>query len=93
MYRNDVQAVAEDLQLKKRKEITQWLWPEDFSVRHEELRKACAENTGEWFLESSEFKNWIIGNGPSCLLCVGIGVKPHSLFSNTVAGAGKSTLM
>jgi hypothetical protein len=48
-----------------------WLSIGTFSTSHEELQKMRVKDTGQWFLDSGEFKSWVNGTGPSCLLCLG----------------------
>jgi hypothetical protein len=59
---------------EERQRILEWLWPGDFWQRHEELAKDRVHDTGNWFLESDEYKNWATGNGPPSLICPGIRI-------------------
>lgn len=47
---------------RTQREILQWLFPSDFSsslqAHMDELR---AKNSGTWFLESDEFRDWLNG--------------------------------
>jgi len=66
-----VKGVAEDFQSEKKRKILEWL-SGDYNARHEELTRITVENSGLWFLKSSEFKDWMEGRSPSCLICSGI---------------------
>jgi len=44
-----------------------------------------AENTGQWFLDSSEFQGWVDGTGPPCLVCTGIRFFPPFRIANTTS--------
>jgi hypothetical protein len=52
-----------------------WLSADTFTTKHEELRQARIANSGEWFLEATDFKNWVNGD-INCLLCQGIRKLP-----------------
>jgi hypothetical protein len=64
--------VVEDAQSEKRRKILEWLSASNLDTRNEELQKARVNNSGEWFLNSEEFKSWTNGTKPSCLICPGI---------------------
>ena len=51
--------------------ISAWLSPLQPVDRHNEIRTSRAKATGQWFLESDEFKDWV-GAKNSALCCVGI---------------------
>ena len=68
----DVKVVADEVQVEKRRKILEWLSPGSFNSRHEELQKSRVKSSGQWFLNSNEYINWVSGTGPSCLLCTGI---------------------
>ncbi|KAH7069885.1 ankyrin repeat-containing domain protein [Paraphoma chrysanthemicola] len=59
--------------------IVDFIAPFDFSIRYSTLAMQTLEGTGQWFLQSTEFKRWAHMNG-SILWCPGM------------PGAGKSTL-
>ena len=68
--------MKEDHQKEK---ILQWLSPNDFASQQSDLIDRRQEGTGQWFLESKEFVNWVNGSQKT-LLCQGI------------PGAGKTML-
>jgi hypothetical protein len=57
---------------QRERDILQWLWTGDFEERHATLRKSRVLHSGQWFLESDEYNQWV-GDGPSTLICQGIG--------------------
>ncbi|KAL8644546.1 MAG: hypothetical protein Q9226_007707, partial [Calogaya cf. arnoldii] len=69
--------VREDL--KQRKEVLDWLSPLDFFKTQQDIFDRHEEGTGQWFLESHEFKDWLSGQS-RVLYCPGI------------LGAGKTIL-
>jgi hypothetical protein len=82
------------IEIEKREKILEWLSPGSFTTKHEQLRKTRVEGTGQWFLDSDEFRHWVNGAAPQTLLCPGIRINSPKLISDvTVAGAGKSFLM
>jgi hypothetical protein len=43
----------------KRQNVLDWIWTGDYSQRHIALREIRVSNTGQWFLDSDEYKRWI----------------------------------
>ena len=39
-------------------EILAWLSPLEPRIRHQDLRTHCADNVGEWLLQTDEFQRW-----------------------------------
>jgi hypothetical protein len=76
----------------KRKDVLQWLHElGGFTEKHNRLVAERVEGTGQWFLDSEIFQQWVAGSGASLLFCPGEG--PQSfIFScaDYLAGAGKS---
>jgi Cdc6-like AAA superfamily ATPase len=75
---------AQNLQLDAQKlhrheTILQWLSPTQFSAQQHDIVTQKQEGTGQWFLESLEFKKWLQGSHKT-LFCPGI------------PGAGKTML-
>jgi len=68
----DTERIYSHVQTDRRDKIRNWIFSEDFNVRHTELQKTRLENTGQWFLDSEEFKSFVNGKY-SCLLCEGVG--------------------
>ena len=67
-----MKVLVDEITLEKQRKILDWLSSENYSTRHQELRKTRIEDSGKWFLNSNEFINWSDGTGPGCLLCIGI---------------------
>ena len=60
-------------------------------MRHEDIRRARVDGSGEWFLYSGEFQNWVGGIGSKLLICDGIRM---IIFITLIgAGAGKSVIL
>ncbi|KAF2008073.1 hypothetical protein P154DRAFT_15308 [Amniculicola lignicola CBS 123094] len=69
--------------------VLDWLTSFDYQSRHSELCRVRAPHTGNWFLDSSEFKAWLSGQPPK-----GTRHRPSNvLWCNGVPGSGKSVLM
>lgn len=60
-------------------QILDWLSPDDYSAQQTDLFRRCNGGTGQWLLNSHEFKLWLKGERPT-LFCPGI------------PGAGKTIL-
>jgi len=84
----DVHEVAKgvrDLQsravTRERRELVAWLSPLNFWSKQSDVLSGRLEQTGEWFLESDEFKDWFKGTQKT-LWCRGIRMTltPTSLF-------------
>jgi hypothetical protein len=88
----DVNDVVDTLRLEKYWKILEWLSPGNFDTRHAELQKVRVKNSGQWFLDSTQFTNWVNRIGPKCLLCKGIRMT-HNPIMLMLAGAGKSVLL
>lgn len=41
---------------EKRSSALDWIYPENVSLRHDEIRRLRQKNTGEWLLKSLQFK-------------------------------------
>lgn len=55
--------------------VLEWLFPEpEYLWKQEALRSKRADNSGQWFLEKKEFKDWVAGSTPKLLFCPGIGI-------------------
>ncbi|KAL8758457.1 MAG: hypothetical protein Q9199_001475 [Rusavskia elegans] len=65
--------------VQQRQEILQWLSPLNFIRTQQDTLGRREEGTGQWLIDSSEFKNWLAGN--NCILCC-----------PGIPGAGKSVL-
>ena len=64
---------------QRHSQILDWLSPDDFSAQQTDLFRRHKEGTGQWLLNSHEFKLWLRGERPT-LFCPGI------------PGAGKTML-
>ena len=53
------------------RQITRWLSPLNFSQTQDDLFRRRKEGTGQWFLESAAFQEWMSSNGGT-LWCPGI---------------------
>ncbi|KAF7319478.1 hypothetical protein HMN09_00286600 [Mycena chlorophos] len=54
------------------RKILKWLSPLNFFPMHYEIASARQEETGEWFLQHQQFKNWV--TYPKQMLLVGHGL-------------------
>lgn len=49
---------ADDSRVKKRREILQWLCTDDMESTHERHYKKRLPTTGQWLLDTQEFRSW-----------------------------------
>ncbi len=68
----DTQNIQWDAQkLQQHNAIMQWLSPTDFPTRQHDIITRRQEGTGQWFLDTPEFKRWLDGSDKT-LFCPGI---------------------
>lgn len=78
---DDLQKEEErDRMASRRGQILEWLAPVDYVSQQSDCINQREPGTGEWLLESPQFKEWLSGNGKRTLFCPGI------------PGAGKTIL-
>ncbi|KAK0485411.1 hypothetical protein EDD18DRAFT_1293118 [Armillaria luteobubalina] len=65
--------VTRQLQIDgKAEEVAKWLTDLDYNTVQQDKLQQRAKDTGEWFLQSSRFRDWVDGSmEPSVLWCVG----------------------
>lgn len=68
---------AEKLQTHEK--LMQWLSPTDFSTQQQDILSRRQEGTGQWFLDSPEFRRWLEGS-------------ERTLFCPGMPGAGKTMI-
>ncbi|RYP66703.1 hypothetical protein DL771_007636 [Monosporascus sp. 5C6A] len=66
-----VSALHDTQYLQRHDEIMQWLSPTDFPAQQHDIISRKQEGTGQWFLDSAEFKGWLQGLDKT-LFCPGI---------------------
>ena len=70
------------LTLEKRLEILEWIYKDYFEQRHKEILKPRVPGSGEWFLGSEAYRNWLEGSNASMLFCHGMRTTSLSLRLN-----------
>jgi hypothetical protein len=76
---SDVNAVVDNVRLANYWKILEWLSAGNSDTRQAELRNARVKNSGQWFLNSNQFTNWVNRIGPKCLICKGIRMTNKSI--------------
>ena len=66
-----VTALYDAKDLRRHDAIMQWLSPTDFPAQQHDIISRKQEGTGQWFLDSPEFKGWLQGTDTT-LFCPGI---------------------
>lgn len=64
---------------EERSTIIDWLSDFDFRKKQSDVFEKRTDGTGQWLLESQEFKGWLVGNSET-LWCPGIR-KRHPIYS------------
>ncbi|EHA25374.1 hypothetical protein ASPNIDRAFT_42269, partial [Aspergillus niger ATCC 1015] len=75
-----IQSMKGHHDMQQRNETLAWICPVDVSEQKHRILSSRREGTGEWFLESEEFRCWISDEKSKVLLCTG------------APGAGKTML-
>jgi hypothetical protein len=65
--------------LERHQAIMQWLSPTDYPAQQNDIITRKQEGTGQWFLNSIKFKNWLRGSN-------------NTLFCPGIPGAGKTMM-
>ncbi|KAL8963127.1 MAG: hypothetical protein Q9193_000562 [Seirophora villosa] len=79
VIRSDIDRLKTDKESRWRKEVLEWLSPLNFFKTQQDTFARREEGTGQWFIDSPEFQEWLSGINRT-LCCPGI------------PGAGKSIL-
>lgn len=64
---------------QERRKIEDWLFASDFAAQQSDFNNRRQEGTGQWLINSNEFKNWLDGT-------------EKTLFCSGIPGAGKTIL-
>jgi hypothetical protein len=68
---HDLHTVRASHDHAQHKELMSWISPTDFSAQHSDIFQRRQEGTGQWFLDTAEFANWL-DQDKSTLFCPGI---------------------
>jgi hypothetical protein len=76
----DLNAImTSQISIKQRKrEVMEWLSPGNATARHDEFSLKRVPGSGRWFVESREFKDWVMAS-PQVLLGLGNGSVPSMI--------------
>ncbi|KAL8691378.1 MAG: hypothetical protein Q9224_004193 [Gallowayella concinna] len=74
-----IEAIQLSGDLEKRQEVLAWFSPLNFSKTQQDVFARREDGTGQWFIDSPEFQDWV--SGSTCTLCC-----------PGIPGAGKSIL-
>jgi hypothetical protein len=72
-------AIRDAQSLQQHHAVMEWLSPTDFPAQQHDIITRRQEGTGQWFLESIEFKRWLQGSD-------------KTLFCSGIPGAGKTMM-
>ena len=64
-------AIRDSQSLERHRAVMEWLSPTDFPAQQHDIIARREEGTGQWFLDSSQFKRWLQGSDKT-LFCPGI---------------------
>ena len=68
--------------LQQHHAIMEWLSPTDFTAQQHDIITRRQEGTGQWFLDSPEFKRWLQGSD-KMLFCPGMPIAGKTMQSST----------
>lgn len=87
----DAQSQQMDTQkLQQHHTIMQWLSPTDFPAQQHDIISRRQEGTGQWLLDSREFKGWLQGSDET-LFCPGIpGAGKTMMAATAIAHLGRT---
>lgn len=81
------------MNIGERLKILDWIFPEDFRSRHQDIVDKRAPESGTWFLQNDVYQNWVNGITSNLLCYQGIRKLLMKTMANTaIAGAGKTFL-
>jgi hypothetical protein len=69
--RTSLVAIGDNQSLQQHHAIMEWLSPIDFPAQQHDIITRRQKGTGQWFLDSAEFKRWLQGSEKT-LFCPGI---------------------
>jgi hypothetical protein len=78
-----VRVIHASFHAEKIETILKWIYPEEFDSRHKAISEPRVENSGEWFLRSVEYNNFVNGSAESksnVLFCYGMRKAFESIF-------------
>lgn len=64
-------------QIKRRKDVLNWLYPDNFDTKHIEISGRRQSNTGEWIFQEPEFIDWAAQRSK---LLWGYGIRMYDKF-------------
>jgi hypothetical protein len=64
---------------REKKEALEALSPGSFSEKHDAFVAARVEDTGQWLLQTHEFREWVTMKGDPLLFCPGIGRRFYAM--------------
>jgi hypothetical protein len=76
-------------EIEKKQNILKWIWDGNYWEQHRLLQEKRVIGTGQWFLDSNTFKEWLKAETSNFLICPGIRIKLLTI-KLILAGAGKS---
>ncbi|KAH6853293.1 nucleoside phosphorylase domain-containing protein [Chaetomium sp. MPI-CAGE-AT-0009] len=79
--RQDVSAIRLTLDNKEDREVLDWLTPVDYGPQYSDYFKRRQPGTGQWLLDTPEFRQWVEGRK-----------QPETLFCPGIPGSGKTML-
>ncbi|KAJ5964750.1 uncharacterized protein N7479_004626 [Penicillium vulpinum] len=71
IIKRGVEKLVQHQEEEARQEVLDWLSPSNYATQQSDYIARREEGTGQWFLDSPEFKNWISGS-KQMLFCPGI---------------------
>ena len=74
------------MNLDKQQRVLNWIFSENFQIRHQAIVRDKVPNSGQWFLQHHLYQNWLNDKCASILCCQGIRKLCFSIFNNWFSG-------
>jgi Cdc6-like AAA superfamily ATPase len=71
VIKNQTIALHDDATIQRKREILEWICPGDYSIQHRDYIDRRQPDTGEWFLQSPRYQEWVQSE-QSTLFCPGM---------------------
>jgi hypothetical protein len=71
VIKNQSIALHDDATTQRKREILEWICPGDYSIQHSDYIDRRQPDTGEWFLQTQEYQEWVQSE-QSTLFCPGM---------------------
>ena len=61
-----------------KEELSDWFFRGNFESKHQAIKSKRVPESGKWFLNRPEYRNWLSSASPDMLYCPGLGKNPEN---------------